>query len=92
MRIAEYKKIDEKIEYVTVCHEESIDENGNIIEAYDEVIEKVVPIMGSVYREMTQEEIDALPKEEETEVAPTAEERLEALEAAMLEMILGGIE
>ena len=89
MRKAIYKKVDERIEYVTVHHDETIDENGNVIEAYDETIEKVVPIMGTVYEEMTQEDIDSL-KQEEVVAEPTYEERLEAMENAVLEMILGG--
>ena len=118
MRKASYEKIDEKIEYVTVCHKEIINANGDIIQTddyiekdrvntkpdktttdafgvttniYDEVVEKVVPIMGTVYRDMTQEEIEALPKEEDVVVEPTTEDRLNALEGALLEMILGGM-
>ena len=90
MKKAVYKKISEEIVKQIVHHEESIDELGNVIEAYDEVIEVVKPIMGTVYEEMTQEEIDALPNEEVV-VEPTLEERLEAMENAMLEMILGGM-
>ncbi len=90
MKKAVYKKIDERIEKVIKHHEEQIDENGNVIEAYDEVIDKVVPIMGVVYEDMTQEEIDNMPKDE-IEVIPTLEERLDAMENAMLEMILGGL-
>lgn len=90
MRKAIYKKVDEIIELLTIHHEESIDENGNVIEAYDETIEKVVPVMGVVYEEMTQEEIDELSKQDEVVAEPTYEERLEAMENAMLEMIMGG--
>lgn len=90
MKKAVYKKIDERIEYITIHHEESVDEQGNIIEAHDEVIKKVIPIMGTVYEEMTQEEIDSL-KQEEVEIEPTLEERLEAMESAMLEMVMGGM-
>lgn len=90
MRKAIYKKVDERIEYITIHHEETIDENGNVIEAYDETIEKVVPIMGVVYEEMTQEEIDELSKQDEVVAEPTYEERLEAMENAVLEMIIGG--
>ena len=88
MKKAVYKKIDEKIEYITIHHDEFIDEEGNISGAFDEIIEKVTPIMGVVYEEMTQEEIETLQQEEVQE--PTLEERLEAMENAMLEMILGG--
>ena len=89
MKKAVYKKIDEKIEYFILHHDEFVDEEGNTHGAFDEIIEKFIPIMGTVYEEMTQEEIDALQQEEVQE--PTLEERLEALEQATLEMILGGI-
>ena len=89
MKKAIYKKVDERIEYITIHHEETIDENGNVIEAYDETIEKVVPIMGVVYEEMTDDEVAELGANE-LPTEPTIEERLEALEQATLEMILGG--
>ena len=90
MKKAVYKKIDEKIEYITIHHDEFIDEEGNISGAFDEIIEKVTPIMGVVYEEMTQEEILSLENETSDNAEPTLEERLEAMENAMLEMILGG--
>lgn len=88
MKKAIYKKVDERIELLTIHHEESVDENGNVIEAYDETIEKVVPIMGTVYEEMTDDEVAELSADEVLH-EPTIEERLEALEQATLEMILG---
>lgn len=87
MKKAVYKKIDEKIVKEVIHHEESVDELGNVIKAYDEVIEKVVPIMGTVYEEMTEEEIEALPKTNAIPYMPTESERLEVLEMAMLEML-----
>ena len=42
------------------------------------------------YIEMTAEEIEAMQAEMPAEQQPTYEERLAALEAAMLEQILGG--
>lgn len=78
MKKATYKKIDEKIEKITIHHEETIDENGNITPAWDEEIEKVIPIMGVVYEEMTQEEIDSLPKEEDYQPEPTQLDIIEA--------------
>ena len=93
MKKAIYKKVDERIEKVTIHHEESIDDLGNIIEAYDEVIDKVIPVMGTVYEEMTQEEIEASTSQKACDnfAEPTLEERLEAMENAMLEMVLGGM-
>lgn len=58
--VLNYKKISEEIVKQIVHHEESIDENGNIIPPYDEVIDKVIPIMGTVYEEMTEDEILSL--------------------------------
>ena len=87
MKKAVYKKVDEKIIKEVIHHEESIDELGNVIEAYDEVVDKVVPIMGTVYEEMTEEEIEALPKVESIPQMPTDAERIEALEMAMLELL-----
>ena len=89
MKKAIYKKVDERIEYITIHYGEYVDENGNVIEAYDETIEKVVPIMGVVYEEMTDDEVAELSANE-LPTEPTVEERLEALEQATLELILGG--
>ena len=87
-KIFRYKKIDEKIEKVIKHHEESIDENGNVIPAYDEEVEVVKSIYGDVYEEV---EVKDLPQEVELHQEPTLEERLAAMESAMLEMILGGM-
>ena len=51
---------------------------------------KTVPVMEAVEREMTAAEIAALVPVESA--PPTAEERLAALEAAVLSMVLGGEE
>lgn len=61
----------------------SYDEEGNPIE---EVIEVEVPVMESVYVDMTPEEIAELPQEEPQE-EPTQEERLSAIEDVLLEMM-----
>ena len=84
MKKAIYKKIDERVEYITIHHDETIDELGNIIPAYDEVIEKVIPIMGTVYEEMTQDEILSLENEVSDKSEPTLEERLYDIEAQMI--------
>lgn len=44
-----------------------------------------------IYRDMTPEEIASLKTEEATEQKPTVEERLEALEMALIEQLLGGL-
>ena len=84
MKKAIYKKIDERVEYITIHHKESIDELGNIISAYDEIVEKIIPIMGVVYEEMTQEEIESLPKNDITQ-EPTLEECIYSLETQVLQ-------
>lgn len=43
-----------------------------------------------VCRDMTPEELEAIQNEETPVLLPSVEERLEALEYAMLEQILGG--
>lgn len=47
-----------------------------------------------IYRDMTAEEVAEMERlaEEAPAPEPTAEERLEALEAAMLELVMGGTE
>ena len=79
MKIAEYKQIDTEIieETVTVV---DTDGNGEVIGEHEETVTREVPIYGTVYRDMTEEEvaeyekmIAELPQEE-----PTPEDRLEA--------------
>ena len=63
MKIAEYKQIDTKIETKVIYHEAEYDENGELIkEAYEEEIEIEIPVMGTVYRYMTEEEIAEMSK------------------------------
>lgn len=87
MKKAIYKKIDEKIEKVTVHHEDSFDDNGNFIPAYDEIVEKIIPIMGVVYEEMTQEEIEVITSQEPCDnlAEPTLDERVYNLETQTLQ-------
>lgn len=91
MRKLVKKKIGERIEYVTVHHDETVDEQGNIVGAFDEIIEKVIPVYGNVYEDMTEDEILSLKNETSDNVEPTIEERVEAIESALLEIILGGM-
>lgn len=52
---------------------------------------KIVPIMEIVSREMTEEEIAKFTQESSPkDKTPTQEQRIEALEAAMIELIMGG--
>lgn len=74
MRIAEYKQIDTQI----IENEMPIlDDNGNIT-SY-ETIRKEVPIMGMVYRDMTEEEVAEMESVEMPIAEPTLEEKINAL-------------
>lgn len=90
MRTAEYKQIDTRIVYTEVAVPAQYDDAGNITsEGRIETVQKEVPVMGMVYRDATPEEEaehERMAAEAEGH-EPTAEERLEALEAVMLEMI-----
>ena len=65
-----------------VHHPPVHDENVHVIEeARDEVIEVVVPVMGVVYEEMSDEEVAELEEQQQDlPHVPTLEERVEALE------------
>lgn len=84
MRIAEYKQIDTKLVEETVT---SIDENGNEL---TETITREIPIMGMVYRDMTEEEMAQMesvklpPMDEE----PTIQDLVEAL-GILTNIVLG---
>ena len=82
MKINEIIKIGERTEQQTVHHDEIWDDNGNIIaEAWDEVIEVQIPIMGMVSRDATPDEIAEMEQEKpEAEPADT-DARVAALEA-----------
>ena len=81
------KKVGERKEKHVKHHEAIIDEHGNIIEeAREEVIEVVVPVMGTVYEEMTQAEIDELEKQQDLPHVPTLEERVTELERIVAEL------
>ena len=81
--------IDTVIEEKPVIIPESIDEHGNIIPAH-EVIERIEhKIVGVVYEDIPREEILSL-ENEASDNEPTLDERVEALESAVLEMVLGG--
>ena len=96
MRIAEVKQIDTRFEQEIVHHDPEYDEHGEIIrEAYDELAEVPVPVMGIVYRDATPEEEEACKAEElseeesETEVERLHREVSDLREA--LEALLEGV-
>ena len=58
MRIAEYKQISTRTEQRVNHHDAEHDECGNItVEAWDEIVEVEVPVMGMVCRDASPEEI-----------------------------------
>ena len=81
MRIAEYKQINAKTETYTVTIPPEHDDEGNIItEEHEETRTREVPVMGLVYRDMTEEEIAEIEQmqSEVPEPEATAEDRIEA--------------
>lgn len=91
MRVAEYKQISTRIEQRVIHHDAEQAEDGTIIkDAWCETVDVMVPIMGMVYRDATQEEIAEMERQqaELPEPEPTPEERLDALETTTEDMIL----
>ena len=91
MKIAEYRQVSTRTEHRVVHHEAEYDDNGNITaEAWDETVEAQVPVMGTVYRDATPEEVAEFERQQtelpEPEQSP--EERLDALETTTDDMIL----
>ena len=81
MRIAEYKQIDEHIEEYKVIIPAKYDEQGNIIiEEHEEVHTRTILVMGMVYRNMTEEEIAEIQKQQE-EVPQEEPSQLDRIEA-----------
>ena len=81
MRIAEYKQIDTRTESYTVTIPAEYDDEGNIIsEEHEETRTREAPVMGMVYRDMTDEEVAEMEKmqEEIPEEQPTQQDRIEA--------------
>ena len=85
MKKATYKKIGEREETYKIIVPAEYDEDGNILsEEHEETRTRIVPIMGTVYEEMTEEEILSLETEvsdkptQETEA--NTEERIDKLE------------
>lgn len=81
MRIAEYKKIGIKTEEYKIIVPAEYDEKGNITSIeHEETRTKEVPIMGLVYRDMTNDELNELEKEkaELPQEEATQQDRIEA--------------
>lgn len=84
MRIAEYKQVYTRTEQQTIIHPAEYDEQGQIVRvAWEEIIEKQVPVMGLVYRDATPEEIEEIERAQEALPEPkmTTEERLDQVES-----------
>lgn len=84
MKINDLVKIGERTEQRVIHHDALWDDNGNIIaNAWDETIEVQVPVMDTVYRDATPEEIAEFERQqaELPEPEPTPEERLAEVEA-----------
>lgn len=84
MRIAEYKQISSRTEQQTIIHPSEYDEQGQIArEAWEENIEKQVPVMGLVYRDATPEEVAEMERAQAEMPEPemTTEERIDQVES-----------
>lgn len=83
MKTAEYKQTGTRTETHTVIIPPEYDDEGNLIsEEHEETRTREVPVMGMVYRDMTDEEIAEMEKmqKEMPDPQPTAEERLDKVE------------
>ena len=84
MKVAEYKQIDKRTEEYTVTVPAEYDEEGNIIiEEHEEVRTRTVPVMGMVYRDMTEEEIAEMQKQQE-QIPVEEPSQLDRIEAQMM--------
>ena len=81
MRIAEYKQTGTRTESYTVTIPPEYDDEGNIISIeHEETRTREVPVMGLVYRDMTNDELNELEKEkaELPQEEATQQDRIEA--------------
>lgn len=84
MKINDLVKIGERTEQRVIHHDELWDDNGNIIaRAWDETVEVQVPVMGTVYRDATPEEIAEMERAQAAlpEHEMTTDERLDQVES-----------
>ena len=89
MRINELIKTDERIEQRVIHHAAEYSEDGSVTcEAWDEIVEVQVPVVGMVHRDATPEEEAEFERQREKMPEPTPEERLDALETTTDDMIL----
>lgn len=99
MKIAEFRQVATRTDRRLIHHDALWDDNGNIVaNAWDEVVEVQVPVMGTVYRDTSPEEEAEFERQqaEYPPPEPTPEERIAKLEAEnahlieALELILSG--
>ena len=84
MKTNELVKTGERTEEYTVTIPAEYDEEGNIIvEEHEEVRTRTVPVMGMVYRDMTEEEIAEMQKQAE-QLPPEEPSQLDRIEAQMM--------
>lgn len=91
MKINDLVKIGERTEQRVIHHNALWDDNGNIVaNAWDETVEVQVPVMGTVYRDASPDEMDEMERQqaEMPEPEPSPEDRLDALETATDDIIL----
>lgn len=81
MKVNELVKIDERTEEYTVTIPAEHDDEGHIItEEHEEVRTRTVPVMGMVYRDMSEEEIAEMQKQQE-QLPPEEPTQLDRIEA-----------
>lgn len=81
MKIAEYKQTGTRTESYTVTIPAEYDNEGKLItEEHEETRTREVPVMGMVYRDMTNDELNELEKEkaELPQEEATQQDRIEA--------------
>ena len=84
MKVAEYKQTGERTEEYTVTIPAEYDEEGNVtVEEHEEIRTRTVPVMGMVYRDMTEEEIAEMQKQAE-QLPPEEPTQLDRIEAQVM--------
>lgn len=83
MRVNELVKTGERTEEYTVTIPAEYDEEGSVIvEEHEEIRTRTVPVMGMVYRDMTEEEIAEMEMQKQQEQIPREEPtQLDRIEA-----------
>ena len=74
-------QVDERTEKYTITIPAEYDEEGNVtVEEHEEIRTRTVPVMGMVYRDMTEEEIADMQKQQE-QIPPEEPSQLDRIEA-----------